>query len=129
LFIFPNTWLIHHICKKFTNCDRLFFFRQALKTDGHAGRSVCRTCNGSAPSDFGVNPLRLLLFVFEPISTGQLVQTPDQVQAFEANMHAGFFVPAEREIFGFAFPLLITNRLVDFGNGILRILGYAPAVQ
>jgi hypothetical protein len=70
-----------------------------------------------------------LLFVFEAITTSQLVQTPDQVQAFDANVHAAFFVPAECEIFGFAFPLLITNGLIDFGNGILRILSYAPAVQ
>jgi hypothetical protein len=48
--------------------------------------------------------LRLTLFVFQAITTGQLVQTPDQVQAFKVNVHAAFFVPAEREIFGFALP-------------------------
>ena len=58
------------------------FFRYALKTDGHTGRSVCRTRNGSAPCDSGADPLRLALFVFEAITTGQLVQTPNQVQAF-----------------------------------------------
>jgi len=48
--------------------------------------------------------LRLTLFVFEATTTGQLVQTPDQVQAFKANVNAAFFVPAESEIFGFALP-------------------------
>jgi hypothetical protein len=58
------------------------FFRQALKTDGCASRSVCRTLNGPAPCESGADSLRRSLFDFEAITTGQLVQTPDQVQAF-----------------------------------------------
>jgi len=32
------------------------FFWHALKTDGHTGRSVYRTRNGSAPCDSGADP-------------------------------------------------------------------------
>ena len=75
------------------------FFRPALKTDGRAGRSVCRTRNGSAPCDFGADLFCRSLFVFEAITADELVQTPDQVQAIKRNVQAAFFVPAESEIF------------------------------
>jgi hypothetical protein len=91
--------LIYHLIVKPS-----VFFRHALKTDGCASRSVCRTRNSPAPCDFGGNPLRRSLFVFEAITTGQLVQTPDQVQAFEVKVLSVFFVPSEREIFGFVLP-------------------------
>jgi hypothetical protein len=87
------------------------FFRQALKTDGCASRSVCRTLNGPAPCESGADSLRRSLFDFEAITTGQLVQTPDQAQAFKANVHSVFFVPAECEIFGFALPPCLNLRL------------------
>ena len=81
------------------------FFRYALKTDGHTGRSVCRTRNGSAPCDSGADPLRLALYVFEAITTGQLLQTSDQVQAFDANVHAAFFCTSGTRNIRFRIPI------------------------
>ena len=74
------------------------FFRPASKTDGRAGQSVCRTSNGLVPCVFGVDPLCLTVFVFEAITTGQLVPTPDQVMAIDSNVNAVFFTSKTRNI-------------------------------
>ena len=55
------------------------------------------------------------------IAAGQLVQALDQIQAFETDAQASLFIPTEREIVGFALPLIFTDGFIDLGSGIVRV--------